>query len=296
MEQAGIDANKNILKAFSILPIFLVSICIPGIYVKFYAGAFKGFAWHSPTQHQMLIFAVLSFVLFLRMYERYLKEIKPVQWIGLSILLFLSAYAKPSFIMCFYPAVLIVFLVDLAKEMEKYSRSYRFKRMILLGLTAVPSMIYVFFLVLQSFLNDPDVGIILKETEWSKLPLMFIFGLAFPIWILVFNRGRLRENLPYRLVWLMFGVALFEFLTFRETGKRSGHGNFGWGVQCGVLFVFILSISTYIISYYDREFLRDKRTLKTIYHLVSWLLLFLHLLSGTVYFYHVYSGVTPYGI
>lgn len=294
MERVGINANRNVLKVCSALPIFLVSVSIPGVYVKFYAGALKSFAWHSPTQHQMLVFAVLSFTLFLRIYDRYLKEIKPVHWAVLSFLLFLSAYAKPSFIMCLYPAVLIVFLGELIKKRQDCSRGYRLKRMILLGASTIPSMVYVSVLVFRSFFNNPETGIVLKEAAWSRLPLMIIFGLAFPLWILVFNRRKLWKDLPYRLVWIMFGVALAQVLTFQETGKRSGHGNFGWGLQCSVLFVFILSIQTYLSSCYDREFLQDDKRWKVAYHLVSLVLLFLHLLSGMVYFYYVYNGKTPY--
>ena len=85
----------------------------------------------------MVLFALLSVVIFISIYDSYFESIKIIQWFELALTVFLSAWAKPNFMITFAPVVLFVILSDLIRR-KGYGFFYRLKRVVMLGSTMIP--------------------------------------------------------------------------------------------------------------------------------------------------------------
>ncbi len=76
------------LQIGSLLALFTGPIYIPVIYEHFYMSAMPKFAWHSPTQQLMLMCALISLLLFFKLYENYMEHMNPAVWVMLLSLHF----------------------------------------------------------------------------------------------------------------------------------------------------------------------------------------------------------------
>ena len=71
------------------------------LHEHFYSGTWPKYAWHSPTEIAMVLFAIISLHLFIRMFDDYMEHISFANWLGLVLAFFLSCWAKPNFILVF---------------------------------------------------------------------------------------------------------------------------------------------------------------------------------------------------
>ena len=106
--------SGNILLNSRYLIAFLLTVAISFIspiaiftYPKMYFGYIPISSYHSPTQILALCISAILFINFSKLIFR--KEVKSIDYIKLFVLLFLSAFSKPSYIICIVPAI-VVFL------------------------------------------------------------------------------------------------------------------------------------------------------------------------------------------
>mgnify|MGYP001121236884 FL=1 len=50
------------------------------------------------------------------------------------------------------------------------------------------------------------------------------------------------KDRKYGFAWAIAGVAYLEHLCLAETGERAGDGNFSWGVQMVMVYLFAVSV------------------------------------------------------
>ncbi len=347
----------------AVLALYTGPIYIPKYMPYFYAKTQSKYAWQNPTQIMVTVFSVLALWVFYKVYERYMERITAWGWLLLAIAFLLSAWAKPSFIMEFFPAAAMVMLVDLFSKRHYGDASdmlpeealangsangqavptnkpadgfgsqtdlmtnsstvgtgngsgasdasssntgfaYRFRQVFILGMTMLPACIY--FLMLNSTLFGSSAQEASKEAgkEASKViidlgrayfhqdfsvTLSIIAGLAFPLFVLLFNLRELRKP-EYAVGWLtvLWGYAIH--FTFSETGPRATHGNFAWGKKVAIYLIFAISMAKFLENLYNPDFLQGKKSRKVAYGIFGCLLLTLHMVSQLIYLVHIGHG------
>ena len=60
--------NRALVAFLSIAAVYAYPLYIPGIQTDFYKNTFNCFAWHSPTQQAMTLFAVLGVLCFFKIF------------------------------------------------------------------------------------------------------------------------------------------------------------------------------------------------------------------------------------
>lgn len=295
-----INVQRGIMEIAALIGLFSGPIYIPRYLEFFYMKTQSKYAWQNPTQIMGTLFAILAFILFIKVYDDYLENFDFKKWLLVSLGFLLSAYAKPSFIMSFYPVVAILLIKDIVISNSKMNFSEKFKKAFFLGSTMIPGFLY--FLYLNSSLfgsgNDLDeearskvvidFGRFYFDVDFN-IGLSFIAGMAFPILVLVFNINLLKK--PYILAgWLNLVFAYAEHFTFAEDGKRAGHGNFAWGKKIGIYIIFVISLGIFIQNIYDKKYLSNKKWLRYIYILAGALLISLHVICNLYYMWILLKG------
>lgn len=291
----------------SLVALFSGPIYIPRYMPYFYAKTQSKYAWQNPTQIMMTVFAVFALLAFYKVYENYMDRISVTSWCTLALAFLLSAWAKPSFIMAFFPAAAMILLGDVFRknpEWEGIRKAPRFRQVVIMGLTMLPSCVYFLLLNNTLFGKSAQEASVEAGKEASKVivdfgrayfnqdfsvTLSIIAGLCFPLFILLFNLKNLKDQ-NYAVGWLTVLWGYAEHFTFSESGPRATHGNFAWGKKVAIYLIFVISLAKFMENLTDPEFLRENRNRKILYGTVGILLLVLHMISQLIYLNHIGHG------
>ncbi|MCQ2546197.1 MAG: hypothetical protein MJ161_01445 [Clostridia bacterium] len=292
LERENVAAERWQIQAMSLASLVATAIYIPGIYEHFYMETWTRYSWQSPTQQAMILFSLLSLLMFFRVYDSYMESIKPGQWTGLAVLLFLTAWAKPNFMMVFAPVVIIVFIADLVRRKD-YSVGHRLSRIVMLGMAFVPAGIFILVLNhLEGSVNDHSEIVIRPFfflEEISCVPLMIFCSLAFPLVVFAVNYRKLRD-IYYRIICGMTLFGIGEYLLLAESGWKIDHGNFGWGREVAEYILFLAALVLALKNYRDKAFLADRPVMRKVYLAAIAVLLAGHIITGIVYLQLVARG------
>lgn len=284
-------------QAASLLMFVTGSMYLPVIHARFYKGSWCTYAWHSPTQQLMILFAMLSLLLFLKIYENYMDRIDPKLWVGLMITSLISVWAKPSFMLVFTPTLIAVFLIELAVHRGDGQTGNRFARLVIFGLSMVPSGILILFLNSSIYgegsSNKVAVNIGGADGFGYNIYIAAFCGLLFPAVVFIFNYIRLKE-LPYQIALGMLIMGIAEWMIFYEDGSRSSSGNFAWGRQFGCYYFFACAIALTYCNLNDSEFLSGKKGLRKAYFAVIAIAFVMHILTQTYHLYLMFRGYDFY--
>jgi len=290
------DTKYRVLVHFlSIAAVFSGPIYVPRIHHWFYKNTFPIFAWHSPTQQMMTLFSVLALVFFYRMLADYEEGIRPLDWVLAAVCFFMSAYSKPSFILDLVPAIIVLFLIELFRR-NSLSIGKKFARLVIMGMSAVPSGIYLIvlnYIIYTRSDRKGDSDIIVSAARFTGfLPLAIAIccSVSLPILVMIFNTKKLRDDRRYAMTALIALMGLLQWGLFSETGWRASHGNFTWGSTIGGFVFYVTSFAVLVDNLRDENFLADKKTLKGLYYVMAAGSLCLSLLSQGYYFITLYMG------
>lgn len=290
-EKCSVERWK--IQALSLIGLFSSAIYVPGIYEHFYMKTWPRYAWHSPTQQSMVLFSVISLILFLKIYDHYFERIRFSQWLGLTASIFLATWSKPNFMMILAPTAVIVFIADLVSRRE-YSLWHRIKRIVMLGCTMIPAGLFMIGISMYEYGEDGAsegvgimVGYFLRNIDHPAV--MIFLSLAFPLVVIAFNLRKLKDR-AYQIICSMTAFGIAEYLTLVELGKTINHGNFGWGREVGEYILFLAALSMAVMNYKDPDFLSGKPVVRKLYFLLIGLLLAGHVLSQLWYFQLLIRG------
>lgn len=261
---------------------FVVSaLYVPGLSPTFYLEKGAVNTWHNPTNIMVRPFAIAVFSMTVRIYNRYRhgaeaplvcdclprsdfelsgkrfwrlfgdNVYKPAELVLYPLCILLSAYAKPSFLQFFAPAILIFLLIDVFR-----TRGKLLPFCIKLALAYVPAALIVLMQVGHFFGGSVTVGAEAATTTSGGIALYFIepvfsgagaFFLAvfrvlakllmlcaWPLFILCLDAGAFWRSADGRLSCLCLFTAQVEAMCLHETGSRANHGNFLWGFYLSV--------------------------------------------------------------
>lgn len=242
--------------------------------------------WHNPTNPMTKPFAIYCFFMVLGFLDAIHKhrKIEKKQYIILSVLIFLSVVAKPSFIQAFIPGLGAYLLFLCVKNRFRDFRQYFY-----LCLTFVPGVLLVFYQVMHFWGPEGTRGGI--GIEWLKVmshgtPNVWIsqlLVLCFPLLYLVLNVKTILKKADVQLSIFYFVAAWLEkALLYEKVGTY--HGNFGWASHIAAFVLFML-VTIYFVK--DIQSMRINDKVQVIKNSVLLTVFLIHLLCGSWYVYRM---------
>lgn len=261
-------------------------VYLPGMTHK-YLGVFSPNPFHNATYLAARPFAAAAFFLFVRILGYYEErtEVREFFWFGFFLLL--STMTKPSFTLVFVSAAGLLMCFRLFCRKGK-----NFRRSLYLGLAFVPTFIDLLYQYGGVFGESSHAGetggigfgfFSAWQVHMENIPFAIVLALAFPGFMLLFNLGRLKDNIVYRFAWFQLLVSLAELAFLYEKGNRFIHLNFSWGYMYGIFFVFAASL----ILLLQNTLLKKQ---KWYLLMLQWLAYGWHLCCGIIYFLYIWSG------
>lgn len=308
-------------------PFIVSALTLPGGTLYVDVGAVN--TWHNPTNIMVRPFAAAVFYMTVRIYNRYRygsrsilaergTEIDPAfresffrrfrhpvfTWAELilyPLCLLFSAYAKPSFLQFFAPAICVFLIIELIRTKGrlfpfcvKLALPYIPVALILLAqlfklfpggvsvsggesaetaaaAAATGSGISVYFMQ-SSFSGIGDfLTALMSRLRFLLLPGIFAY-------FVVFLNARNKPWQPAaRLALLCVATAFLEYLFLHETGYRSEHGNFIWALHLSLWLLWGVAATQY------GELLSERSSRGKLARYIGTPLLLWHLICGIVY-------------
>lgn len=283
LESAVSERFPRWLLALLTVSVFIVNaLTLPG--QSFYTGKGAVNTWHNPTNIMVRPFAAAVFYMTIRIYNRrrydchkalvtpaedgrsfsfqggFWAQFSQPVFTGAELILYplcllFSAYAKPSFLQFFAPAILIFLLIDVIR-----TRGMLLPFCIKLALAYLPagyillSQYFSFFgsagiatgAAVQTATESSSAGVALYfiQTSYASFgEFLAVFGgalweflllCAFPLFVLLTDARRASRSANVRLGFICLIIGWLESLLLHETGSRAAHGNFLWGYYVSV--------------------------------------------------------------
>jgi len=272
--------KKNISIYSFLFIIFIIGPAYIPLFTNYIiAGTGSPNIWNNVTLFTVKPFAILTvFFTILSLEKKHISY----YLIG-AISLFISIFAKPSFVIAFLPALILLMIFK--KIYSKENLIY----IAILSLISIGSLGYQF---LNTFGEGKTKIIISFLGVWSNAtPNVFVsilLAILFPLLYLIFNSDSVKKNNYLLLTWIMTFISIVYAAFLAEEGPRFYHGNFFWSymVSLSLLYVFTL------IDYYRNITYINSRAKLLLNIILSW-----QILVGLYYFIAIImTGGDPAGI
>ena len=238
-----------------------------------YLGQWSPNCWHSPTMTLLKPFTLLAFFLVLIFIEK--KDYtNNFQLFILSLFLLIGAFIKPSFIICFLPALAVFLLIFRYKQYKLYFRLF------LVFLPCLFLLLYQYFSTYylsntDSYFHDKIILTFFGVTKLYTKSILFstIRVLAFPLMVLIFSFKQIIKKTPLLLSWIMLIIA-FIISGFIAEQEKFDQGAFIWSYENSLYILFVFSVCE-CLNWVD-EFKKNKNKI---------------IIVGSIFLFHVISGV-----
>lgn len=267
-------------KYFSTLMLVLVSsIYLPFFSSRFYLGQGTPNFWATPTLVVLKPFSLIAFFMFIKYLDRASLQKNWFYQFTLTLVLAVSVVVKPSFVFVFFPAVFIYLLIS-----HKMNLKILYKLLIM----ALPSLLILAVQYFGNFVLDKGQGIdLVKFRVWQfytpSIPISILLAIAFPLSILVSRFRMAIKFTPLVLSWLMLIIGAMQFAFLAEK-KYFYAGNFSWGYNIALWFLFIFSFIEFVKWINEKEAFRNGINRLAI--TLTAIIFGLHLWSGVFYLIH----------
>lgn len=264
-----------------------------------YEGQFSINPIHNPTHIAVKPFGVICFMLAVDLIliymgdkQIYFGKIKKTRWLYIlfSISLFLSVFAKPTFMYMLLPAGVVYLLIDLGIAIVRKDGSWKkvWGFMWRIACASVPAVLYLLLEYAAFYFwggtdEDASVAIYPFLTVWHlfspDVPRSLRLAMAFPFWMVITNLKYFLKSVEGRLALIGYVVGTLEFSFIVETGLKLLHLNFAWPMMSGMLLLWVVSAAK-LIGLTTNP---DEHKGNTIVVLVGWILFSVHFFSGLYY-------------
>ncbi len=295
------------------------ALCVPGQTLYVSCGAIN--TWHNPTNIMVRPFALAIFYMTVRIYDRrrspsaseaafsfdggfwrqFCEPVyTPAELVLYPLCILFSAYAKPSFLQFFAPAILVFLLIDVVRTKGmllpfclKLALAYLPAAVIVLsqflsffgagiasaaastaadGDTAsAASGIAVYFL-LESFAGPGEFF-----SAVGRILLRILRLSAFPLFVLAISPRAFFRDSACRLGFFGAAAGRLESMLLHETGSRAGDGNFLWGHYLSAWMLWTAAMSRFAVL------VRERSTAGKLARCVGLPLLGWHTAAGVLY-------------
>ncbi|MGM9615283.1 MAG: hypothetical protein ACI3W7_07145 [Oscillospiraceae bacterium] len=297
------------------------ALCVPGQTLYVSCGAIN--TWHNPTNIMVRPFALAVFYMTVCIYDRrripgspnapfafeggFWHQFREPVYTRAELILYpvcilCSAYAKPSFLQFFAPAILIFLLIDVFRTKGmllpfclKLALAYLPAAVIILsqfisffgasivtassaaataaadGETAAASGIAVYFL------RESFAGVGEFFSAVGRILLRILRLSAFPLFVIAIAPRAFFRDTACRLGFFGAAAGRLESMLLHETGSRSGDGNFLWGHYLAAWMLWAVAMNRFAVL------VREKSTAGKLARCVGLPLLGWHTASGVLY-------------
>lgn len=242
LKKVGMEAAFGpLLLLFSFLCNLAMPFYVRAAHYQRYIGYQSASIWHNSTYICMKLCGILVLIIYLRLEGKYRTGLSVREWFLLAGAFVLVNAVKPSFSMVFAPVMALYLLVDLFQKVPLF-------RTFLFGLTVIPSLLVILWQNMVLFGGDTGNGIEIRYGYTLSLhgthpKVSLLLSVAFPLFVLLFLWKELFRDKWYLLSWMVWGVALVQFMFLTESGARARDGNFLWGYSFGIFLILIWSVA-----------------------------------------------------
>lgn len=269
--------------AVSLLLMIVEPIFLPSFTSNIYTGhCGSPNSWHNPTQMCVRPFAILTFLVTIRICNA-IKENNKVERrdaVLFAVSLLLSVLGKPSFFQGFFPAYVLYLFIILMLNKFKNIRRY-----VMAALYGMPAVLIVFYQFFYEFFGGAVVGKSGIGFEWGKvahfstknMPIAFVLVMLFPLLYFGLNYKKLIKQTDIQLAILFVFVSYIEMGLLYEKGDQMYDGNFMWSIEIAYFISWMICLSNYVKDWINS---RKNYTWKE----TDWVLL-------SAMIMHIYSGI-----
>ena len=297
MQLTGKFYTKSLALLFAVLSNVMMPFYLEIAGKQRYIGYQSPSVWHNSTYSLVKFLGILTLWYFLKLRDKYLEGLMTGEWLIFAGLLILCNAAKPSFCFAFDFAMLAVLIFDLLKKNQK-TRTERLKKIIIFGLSVIPSLFVILWQNSVLFGDDTGNGITINPgyalaMRGDHPKVTFVLSIAFPLFVLLWNFKDLKWDRRYRLMWGIWLASFLEVFLLAEKGARALDSNFFWGYSLGIFFVNVISMIKLIENMKSTEGIYESSLVRTIvtaggtvclaYQVYCGIFFFIKLLSGTTY-------------
>lgn len=264
-----------------------------------YEGQYAINAFFNPTHQAAKPFGLLAFLFAVDLILLYCgketvfcrgERSKKLLYVLFGLTLFVSAFAKPTFMFMLLPAGVIYLCIDMGGALLKKDGSWKkvWGFMWRIGCASIPAVVYLLISYAAFYLwggtnEDSHVAVYPMFTVWRIFsPNIFkswVFSMTFPIWMMINSPKYFVKSVEGRLALIGYFVGTLEYAFLVETGSKLEYCSFAWEMTSGMLLVWVVAAAKLIMLTYDTE----QSPWRNIVVLVGWGLLTLHCLNGFYY-------------
>jgi hypothetical protein len=250
---------------YGVLTLALMMIMPMNIFTpnNLYLGYIATSLYFNPTYVVLKPLAVLVFMAIVGAFEGYRPEDHTIrtgdnqpmrrglQIIGCAVITLLCVLAKPSYIICLLPALILV-------------SAYRFVRrqhsdwLLIVNGVLLPAGLILFFQAIlfgttHSIVFAPLAAMqsVVRINPAGSQGLVLKFGLAilFPLLVYLLYYKKAVRDPSLNLAWLTFGFGAAYMYLLGEGGSRLEHTNFFWSGHISLFIVFVISAVFFLREY-----------------------------------------------
>lgn len=258
----------------------LTAVYMPWFNEQVYLGQSSPTIWHNPTNMAVKPVALLAFLCFIGAYKEYEKT-KWQSFAGLSVLLLLSCFIKPSFVQGFLPAVVVFLLMELIRTKGK-----TFVFSLKMAAAFVPSGLYFLFQFFSVFGGESERSIGIDPFAVMRLdtahPLIsMVQAVAFPLFVLVvLGWKKIWQDKALWFSLVFYVVSLLEFILLIEVTEPAS-GNFEWALQLAMFAFFVMTAVRFYQMEGKRRWVSIAGSGLILYHVCSGIYYYIYLLALT---------------
>lgn len=215
---------------------FVMPIYIRAVGEFRYVSYQSGNIWHNSTYLCMRLAALLAFLCYFRLEERYREGLTWKEWCIFAMLNVLCTGIKPSFLLAFSPVMGIFLLADLFRRVP-------LRRVLVFGSALLPSGLVLIWQNAVLFGEETGNGITFKPWYFFSLhaavpKLAAVCSALFCILTVLATMRQLRRDKRYLFITGMSVLGFLEALCLAEEGSRAVDGNFLWGYSFCLFVLF----------------------------------------------------------
>lgn len=281
----------------------MLSFAMP-LYVRWfntyhYEGQYGINAFFNPTHIAAKPFGLLAFLFAVDLILLYQgketifirgEKAKKRLYLFFGVALFVTVFAKPTFLFMLLPAGAVYLCVDLAAALRRKDHSWKkvWGFMWRVGCASIPAVVYLLFSYAAFYLwgtnhSDSSVAVYPIFTAWSifspNILKSWVHSMLFPIWMIATGPKYFVKNVEGRLALTGYLVGTLEYAFLVETGSKLEYCSFAWEMTSGMLLVWVIAAARLILLTCDTK----KSKWRDMVVFVGWGLLMIHLFSGTYY-------------
>jgi hypothetical protein len=281
-----IDSKVNdialLLCSFAL--IMVMAVYVPFFSHNVYLGQWSPNIWHSPTMFLLKPFAIIA-ALLMGVYLTKTELKNKGQYITLSLCLALSAFAKPSFVFSFFPAIGIFILLYRRTNIKVYKQVFFIVLPTLLVLVWQYFSTYFADITTTTDLKDKIVLTFFGVTKLysPNVFISLILAIAFPLAVVCVDFKNAIKNKILILMWLNAFVAYLQSSFLAEEFKfEQAAFSFGYSISLTILFIYSL---VHFLQFVTERKQAGYFKLKSI---LVWSIFGLHFVAGVYYYYNMF--------